>query len=153
MMTPTPEFSRTSPWSGLGSGGRHHGPRLSGMLTDLGSGLQQQRRAPFHSRPIFESEVSRCSMSMRSVFRRHSELIMGLSDSRTIDVMSPLRLIAEYPNTIQYVSLKPNCRFRGLKVPPACPKFKASMPFFLAKFAPGSWKLVWLNTLNASARN
>ena len=52
-----------------------------GILTDLGSGLQQQRRAPFHSRPIFESEVSRCSMSMRSVFRRHSELIMGLSDS------------------------------------------------------------------------
>jgi hypothetical protein len=30
---------------------------------------------------IFESEVSRCSMSMRSVFRRHSELIMWLSDS------------------------------------------------------------------------
>ncbi len=48
---------------------------------------------------------------------------------------------------IQKLSFNPNCRLRGGAVPPACPKFGVLMRFSPIR------KFVWLNTLNASARN
>src|SRR5215471_16263036 len=42
---------------------------------------------------------------------------------------------------------------RGLKVPPDWPKDDELVRMLVDPPAPGSWKLVWLSTLNASARN